>query len=89
MPTQLIDKYSERSGKSKQEVERLWDKAKGVVDSQYKDVDKESDDYWKLTMGIFKNMLGLDEEAPSTTTSTMGNYVHKKKLMWGDRDEKD
>jgi len=44
------------------EGERLWDKAKGVVDKEY-GVSRKSDRYWRLVTGIAKKMVGKSDES--------------------------
>jgi hypothetical protein len=38
--------------------EELWEKAKKIVEKQYKDIDKESDQYWALVTGVYKQSGG-------------------------------
>jgi len=56
----LIGSYAEKSGKSRGEVERLWDKAKARVKTEY-GLDDDSDRFYALTNGIVKKMLGMKE----------------------------
>lgn len=48
MPANIIKSFSDKSGKSEQEVERLWDKAKKIVKDEYPEVGTDSDRYYSL-----------------------------------------
>lgn len=60
MPNNIVKSFAKKTGKSESEVERLWNKAEGIVKKDYKDVEKESDKYYQITTGILKNMLSLE-----------------------------
>jgi hypothetical protein len=55
MPNNIINSFAEKSGKSKEEVEQLWDKAKEIAAKENK-----AEDYAYIT-GILKKMLKLNE----------------------------
>ena len=61
MPSNIVDSYAKKTNKPKKEIERLWSKAKGIVEKQYPDVDPESSQYYALTVGILKKMLTVKE----------------------------
>ena len=61
MPAPLVSSLAKKAGVSLERAEHLWDKARGIVDEGY-DYTEDDDNYWKLTTGIFKKMLGLKEE---------------------------
>lgn len=70
MPTKQILSLAAEKGKTKEEAEKLWDEAKKIVDKNYSDIEKDSNKYYALVIGVFKKMLGLKEgEATITTTS--------------------
>jgi hypothetical protein len=81
MPENIIRSFAEKSGKSEEEVERLWRKAKSLVTLQY-DIEEPGDDtgetekerYYKLATGILKHMVGLgkpDESCIDTETAAL------------------
>jgi hypothetical protein len=71
MPNNIIDSFAKKADKSVKEVERLWDKAKGIVKKQYKDVPEEDDRFYALTTGILKKMLKLNEETRMSKFDTL------------------
>jgi hypothetical protein len=83
MPTPMITKFAEKTKKSVDEVEKMYDRAKSIVEKQYKDVEKDSEAYYKLIVGVLKNMLGIKEDSSqaSVNLSTMGDYVHAKRFV--------
>ncbi len=38
--------------------EKLWNEAKVQVSKEYPNIDKGSDRYWSIVMGIYKKMKG-------------------------------
>ena len=60
MPTPLIAKYAQKTGKSVAKVEEIWDRckeqAKGIRRSNI--IDKQ---YWALVNGLVKKELGITE----------------------------
>jgi len=71
MPSVAIKNFAKQSGKSKEEVERLYQKAKGIVKEQYPKVKDESDQFYQLVMGVLKKMLKLQDEDMSLTSTGM------------------
>lgn len=63
MPSPYVAKLSKETGKSVAEIEKLWDKAKDIASDTF---GKSEDDFgsreYKYTVGIVKNMLGLNEK---------------------------
>ena len=55
MPATVIQSFSKKTGKSVEELEKLWKKAKKVAEEQGR-----KDDYAYI-VGIFKKMLGIEE----------------------------
>lgn len=74
MPASVIVSFADKSGKSQEEVERLYNKAKDIVDKQY-EVESGSDDYYQIVMGVLKKMLGISEEI---TLSSIGGKTDGK-----------
>lgn len=62
MPSPYVKKLASETGKSVDEIEKLWDKAKGITADTF---GKSEDDFgtkeYKYTVGIIKNMLGVNE----------------------------
>jgi len=58
MPTPYMKKISPLCGKSLQELEKLWTRAKEIAKKQ--GMSKEDPQFYALVTGIFKNMLGKD-----------------------------
>lgn len=67
MPSNTVKSLADKAGISYQKAEEYWDKAKGIAKERMPDEpseeDERSDDYWAYVMGVFKNMLGLNEGA--------------------------
>lgn len=68
MPAASVAAYAASQGRSKKEVERYWAKAKELVKARYglseplrKEDKARKERFYKLTMGIFKRMLGVQE----------------------------
>lgn len=59
MPNATIKSIADKSGKSMDDVEKIWDDAKKEVKDQYDDIDTESDRYWKLVTTVAKRMAGI------------------------------
>lgn len=62
MPPALVKSFSKETDKSEKEVERLWNKAKELVNDQYPNVEKNSEKYYMLVTGILKRMVGKKDE---------------------------
>jgi hypothetical protein len=60
MPQAALKHLAKRAKVSVSRAEELWDKAKGIVKSEY-DVTEDDPSFWALRMGITKRMLGLKE----------------------------
>lgn len=63
MPSPYVNKLSKETGKSVAEIEKLWNKAKDITADTF---GKSEDDFgtkeYKYTVGIIKNMLGVNEK---------------------------
>lgn len=55
MPANIVKSFADKTGKSEQEVDKLWNKAKEVAAEA-----GEAENYAYIT-GILKKMLGLNE----------------------------
>lgn len=55
MPANIVKSFADKTGKSEQEVDKLWNKAKEVAVEA-----GEAENYAYIT-GILKKMLGLNE----------------------------
>ena len=64
MPANLIKKLAKEKGKTVEEVEVLWDKAKEVAKEHGHDKN------WAYIVGILKKMLGIEEDTATTLSST-------------------
>lgn len=60
-PAGVLHSFALKSGKPQAEVEDLWNKAKGIVSSEYHK-SEDDENYWALVTGTLKKMLGLKEE---------------------------
>lgn len=62
MPSPYVKELAKKSGKSESEIERLWNKAKGITSDTFGKPEKEwGDKEYKYTSGTVENMLGLNE----------------------------
>lgn len=63
MPSAYVKSLSKETGKSTNELEKLWDKAKKITSETFnKTEDEFGSKEYSYTVGIVKNMLGLKEE---------------------------
>ena len=61
MPNATVKSFAEKSGKSIEEVDELWDKAKSIAD-KLKHVDKYSEQYYVYVTGTLKRMSNIEDE---------------------------
>jgi hypothetical protein len=61
MPTTALKHLAKRAKISIDRAEHLWDKAEGIINSEY-DYDREDPRHWALRMAITKRMMGLKED---------------------------
>lgn len=59
----LVSKWASDKGMPLKEALRRYRKAGRLVSQQYPDVKEESDDWYRLKVGIFKTMMGKADEA--------------------------
>ena len=56
----LVKAFADRTGRSVEEVEELWDKAKEIVKKEY-NKSEDDPDFCRLVVGVLKKMLGIGE----------------------------
>ena len=61
MPSAALKKFAKTAKVSNKRAEHLWNKAKGIVKAEY-GYSEGDDNFWALTTGITKKMMGLGEE---------------------------
>lgn len=61
MPNATVKSFAEKYGKSIEEVDELWDKAKSIAD-KLNHVDKDSDQYYVYVTGTLKRMLNIEDD---------------------------
>jgi len=91
MPSDIVKSFAEKSGKSVQEVEALWNKAKEIVIEQ--GISEDDKSFYKILVGILKKMLKVETESATVTTASAnvgdgqsGQYKKRFKHMFR-RDE--
>lgn len=63
MPSPYVNSLAKETGKSVSEIEKLWNKAKEISSDTFGKPEKDfGAKEYKYTVGIVKNMLGLDEK---------------------------
>lgn len=73
MPNALIRSYAKKSGKSVDEVEKMWEQAKAEAHSKFA---TEDGHFWAYANATVSKMLGMKE-----------HYTFKKHLGKESRDE--
>lgn len=73
MPSSIVMSFSKRSGKSADEVERLWSKAKNIATS----AGKTGDDHYAYVVGILKRMLKLEHLSDGDIMGLVENFSIK------------
>ncbi len=71
MPNNIVKSFAEKTGKSVEAVEKLWDQAKIIAKKEYPKVDVDSEQFFKIVTGILKNSLGLKESQATITTGSI------------------
>lgn len=93
MPSNVLKGIAKKSGKSEDELEKLWDKAKEAAKEEYPDVDEESDQFYKIVTGILKKMAGVNESFDEIMNREFANLAkldeEKKKYKEEDEEEDD
>lgn len=62
MPSDLIKNYAEKTGKSIDELEKLWEKAKEITSEKGFSEENSPDLFYSYTHGVFKRMLGIKDK---------------------------
>ena len=78
MPTPMIKSFAKKSGKSVQDVEKIWDKVKAST------VGTDHEEDYAYIAGAVKNALGLDENQSTEVMSFKEYYEMTSK---GSNDE--
>jgi len=66
MPSPYIKKLAKETGKSENELEKFWDKAKKIAAEDFGvSEDNFESKHWKYVTGIVKNMAGVNEKVYS------------------------
>tara|TARA_R110002020_G_scaffold90534_3_gene220439 strand:+ start:1464 stop:1997 length:534 start_codon:yes stop_codon:yes gene_type:complete len=65
MPNNIVKSFSDKTGKSEEEVERLWNKSEQIVKKEYELSAEDEGKFYSLVTGILKNMLKIDENVKS------------------------
>ncbi|HPV97912.1 MAG TPA: hypothetical protein PLZ78_08810 [Spirochaetota bacterium] len=56
--------------------EKAWSRAKSQVRKEYPDLSEKDKKFWKLCMGIYKNIIGENKSEPkSKVESLMRDYA--------------
>jgi hypothetical protein len=82
MPEGLIQSFAKQSGKTKEEVERLWNDTQKIIKKEYPD--KKEDDFYRLVVGVLKRRLGITEEDGEVAAAPAGDAVITTTSMGGD-----
>lgn len=71
MPTPAIKKYAEQSGKTVEEVEKMWEEAVEQADKKFKG-DGKNDRYWAYVNAIVRRRLGLSKKKKNKSKEAYG-----------------
>jgi len=58
MPSNIVKSFADKTGKSIEEVESLWQKAKEIASEKF---EEDDDRFYPMVTGILKKMLNLKE----------------------------
>lgn len=61
MPSKTVKAYAEQSGKSVDEVEKIWDETKKEAKKKFPK-GEEDPDYWAYVNATVRKKLGLDKK---------------------------
>lgn len=62
MPQEQIKTLLKKAGKDPKKAEEYWDKAKRLASKQYGLVPDDGDKFYAATMGVLKQMLGMNKK---------------------------
>lgn len=82
MPTSSIKSLAKRAKVSVKAADKKWEEAKAIVDKEYPNVEKGSDQYYQLVMAITESMLGLRKKKKKVSTESDDDVV----MLWGEED---
>lgn len=77
----VVKGLAKKSDKSEAEIEVLWGKAKKIVDKEYPEIPKGSEQYFKVLTGVTKKMSGISEG--KRTSISKSTRAHKIKRATG------
>jgi len=75
MPSNIVTSFANKTGKSVEEVEKLWDKAKDLAKNEYPEVKEDDDRFYSIVTGILKKMLRVEESVNFTEESVISNSI--------------
>lgn len=80
MPNNIINTFASKSGKSKKEVEKLWNDAKEIASEELGKSEKDfSDKEWAYTTGILKKMLKIKESIMKNKQKKVKSFLESTK----------
>jgi len=91
MPDQTLKSFAKRVGKSIEEVEDAWLKAKEIAKDE-KLNPKDGEKYWSFVMGMTKKLLGVKQESIAEAkrlvfgSTTVGEALHAVKRKMEESD---
>ena len=94
MPAKQLENYAERSGKSLEEVEEIWDKAKERADQKFED-GEEDPGYWAYVTRITTSKLGIanggesDKDKEPSKKKTFKEFLKDKKKPTEEKSDED
>lgn len=71
MPNDLVKSYADKTNKSVDEVEKIWNEAKAQAHDKF---GEESDSFWAYVNAIVQKRLGLNESNDSFIKGCRGLY---------------
>ena len=94
MPAKQLENYAERSGKSLEEVEEIWDNAKERADQKFED-GEEDPGYWAYVTRITTSKLGIanggesDKDKEPSKKKTFKEFLKDKKKPKDEKSDED
>ena len=73
MPNSIVKSFAKKTGKSVQDVEKLWDKAVGIAAKQ--GLAKDSEAFFAYTTGVLKKMLKLEGKLRTPPADLIEGYM--------------
>lgn len=78
MPTAVLKSYAEQSGKTLEEVEKVWASCKAQADSKFS---KKDEHYWAYVNSCTKRKLNITSKVSNSKESKKAEVGKKKPLM--------